>query len=290
MSGTPHTDRGHLSPETVADLREGLLDARATMAAQGHLLDCRRCAAIADGIAGVSAQLATHGEVGTLPDDVADRLDAALAAERPVHATPATTVTPMAQPQHRPPVGMRVLQAAAVIVLVLAGVGVGVSAYRGGSGADSETTSANDSAGGAAGEGANGVGYPVTRSGRNWSEATLAAAVPNLLTGSVPSSADAASPEAGSDSGGDDSTARQLAGKEVGRLAGGPPLADCVTALADGPAAPLAVDLATWQGQPAAVVLLPTPGDTASVDAWVVGPKCSQADAQLLFFARVARP
>ena len=41
------------------------------------------------------------------------------------------------------------------------------------------------------------------------------------------------------------------------RLAGGPALADCVTELAGGPATPLAVDLATVDGQPAAVVLLP---------------------------------
>lgn len=285
MSGSPHTDRGHLSPDTVADLREGLLDARETLAAQGHLLDCRRCAALVDDLAAVSTRLAAHGEVGALPEDVAARLDTALAAERPARATPSTTVTPMAEPARGTPVGMRVLQAAAVVVLLLAGVGIGVSAFRGGEGNDT-ATKAVDAAGGAADQGAgNGVGYPVSRSGRNWSEDTLAAAVPQLIAGSVPPAVDAASPEAS-----DDGVAREMARDEVGRLAGGPPLADCVTALADGPVSPLAVDLATWQGQPAAVVLLPTPDDPASVDAWVVGPNCSQADAQLLYFARVARP
>jgi hypothetical protein len=76
----------------------------------------------------------------------------------------------------------------------------------------------------------------------------------------------------------------------VGRLAGGPDLADCVTALNDGPVTPLAVDLASWQGSPAAIVVLPTPDDPSTVDAWVVDPSCSRADAKVLYFARVARP
>ena len=54
------------------------------------------------------------------------------------------------------------------------------------------------------------------------------------------------------------------------RLAGGPALADCVTELAGGPATPLAVDLATFDGQPAAVVLLPGIGGPGRVDVWVV--------------------
>lgn len=285
MTGSAHTDRRHLSPETVADLREGLLDARETMAAQGHLLDCRRCAALSEDLAEVSALLAGHGDTGDLPDDVAERLDAALAAERPsALPTAATTVTPL-HDTSRGPAGMRVLQAAAAIVLVLAGVGVGVNAFRAGGGDDTATTA--DSAGGAAQEGAaSGTGYPVTRSGRNWSAGTLGPAVPGLVTGSLAPAADAAPPEAGGDQG----TARDLASDEVGRLAGGPPLADCVAALVDGPGTPLAVDLSSWEGNPAAVVVLPTPDDPSSVDVWVVGPQCSQADARLLYFARVARP
>jgi hypothetical protein len=289
VTGSTHTDRGHLTPETVADLREGLLDARATLAAQGHLLDCRRCAALSDDLAQVSALLADHGDIGdgpdALPDDVAERLDAALAAERPAERpAAATTVTPLRE-ENRGPAGMRVLQAAAVIVLVLAGVGIGVNAFRAGGGNDTATTA--DSAGGAAREeAAAGGGYPVTRSGRNWSAATLGPAVPSLVTGSLAPASDAAAPEAGGNQG----SGPKLSSDEVGRLAGGPPLADCVTALADGPETPLAVDLSSWQGNPAAVVVLPTPDDPAAVDVWVVGPECSQADAKLLYFARVARP
>ena len=62
------------------------------------------------------------------------------------------------------------------------------------------------------------------------------------------------------------------------RLAGGPALADCVTELAGGPATPLAVDLATFDGQPAAVVLLPGIGGPGRVDVWVVPPDCAQAE------------
>ena len=60
--------------------------------------------------------------------------------------------------------------------------------------------------------------------------------------------------------------------------------------LADGPATPVAVDLARFEGKPAALVVLPTPDDPAKVDAWVVGAGCGEnGDAQVLYFRRVAR-
>jgi hypothetical protein len=184
--------------------------------------------------------------------------------------------------------GMRILQAAAVLVLLLAGAGLAVTAIQGGGGDDVATNAAG---GQAADAGSGAGGFPVTASGRNWSEDTLPGAVPALVDGSlappVPRTAtsggDAGAPEAAQDD-------RRLAENPAGRLAAGPDLADCATALAGGPVTPLAVDLASWQGNPAAVVVLPTPDDPATVDAWVVGPDCSRVDAKVLHFARVARP
>lgn len=288
MSDEP-TARDHLSAETLADLHEGLLDARTSLAARGHLVGCPRCSDLAHRLADVSDLLAAHGDVGPLPDEVSARVDAALAAERADAApavtapdeTPAATERPTGSPR-----GMRVLQAAAALVLVLAGIGLGVTAWQDG-GDDATTTSAEDSAGGAAAPNAAG-GYPVSASGQNWTEDTVIEGVPDLLAGSFP-----AAPPAGGGAaaeGGDGDAGRQLADAEVFRLGGGKPLAECVAALIDGPGTPLAVDLATWQGGPAAVVLLPTPDDPATLDVWVVGPGCSTADAEVLHFARVARP
>lgn len=270
---------GHLSPDTLADLAEGLLDARETLAARGHLVGCAQCSARQTRLGEVSRLLADSGDVGPLPPDVAGRLDDALAAEA------AGTSTSDRQPD-RSPFGMRVLQAAAAAVLLLAGVGIGVSALQGGGDSESaEQSTAADAGGGAA---ARQSAFTVTASGRNWSPDTVVEAVPELVSGAFPAAESPPAAEGGSE---DSGAARpQLLSGDLGRLAGGPPLADCVTALADGPAAPLAVDLATWQGNPAAVIVLPTPDDPATVDTWIVGPGCSQADAQVLHFARVARP
>jgi hypothetical protein len=229
--------------------------------------------------------LAAAAAVGPAPDDVTDRLDAALAAEQR-STVAAATVTPL-EPGRRTTAGMRVLQAAAVLVLLFAGAGLAVSAIQGGGESDTTASEAGGVAADAASPPAAGE-FPVTASGRNWSADTLPDAVPGLVAGSLAPPV----PKTRADSGGAAApeASRELADNPVGRLAGGPDLADCVTALNDGPVTPLAVDLASWQGSPAAIVVLPTPDDPSTVDAWVVDPSCAQADAKVLYFARVARP
>ena len=49
----------------------------------------------------------------------------------------------------------------------------------------------------------------------------------------------------------------------------------------------MAVDLASYEGQPAAVVLLPTPDDPGTVDVFVVKPECPPGE--FLYFVRVPR-
>lgn len=269
---------GHVDVETLADWQEGLLPAAADLAVRGHLAGCAECAARRDALAALPARLAAAadtGEAGAVPDDVATRLDQVLAeAQVPVLPT-----------RERGPRGMRLLQAAAVVVLLLAGVGFVASILQvgGGGGADNATTAggASDSAG----KGAESAGFPVTASGRNWSPDTVVAAIPDLVAGRLgpPVAADTDGAQ------GAPSTLREAPG-DTARLASGAPLAECVGALNDGPVTPVAVDLASWQGSPAVVIVLPTPEDPTTVDAWVVGPECAQADAHVLYFARAARP
>ncbi|HEX7186732.1 MAG TPA: hypothetical protein VF423_00785 [Actinomycetes bacterium] len=289
---TPVVDGGHLDLDTLADLQEGLLDPPTARAAERHLRDCARCSDDLDELRTVPARLAAADDAGGMPDDVVARLDSALATEGlAAGASGARTVTPVTPigAGHRSPFGMRILQAAAVIVLLLAGTGIALSALGGGDSANTDAGGADSTAGRAA-EKAPGS-YPVTASGRNWGAETLPVAVPELVDGTLAPTVTAQRDNAGDDEPSDDARAPQLLSEsDAARLAGGPPLAECVTALNDGPITPLAVDLASWQGQPAAVIVLPTPDDPATVDAWVVAPDCSQADARVLHFARVARP
>jgi len=182
------------------------------------------------------------------------------------------------------------LQAAAVVVLLLGGIGVVLSAIQN-TGRDAGSTATETSAGGgveAAPKTTEG-GYPVTASGRNWSAETVVDAVPEIVAGTVgpPAESPAADQGGGSDSTPDTKdSARVLS--SAGRLASGEELARCVGNLNLGPVTPLAVDLARWEGNPAAVIVLPTPDDPSTADLFVVTPACPAGE--FLYFARVPRP
>jgi hypothetical protein len=315
LGAGPVVGDGHLDDDTLADLHEDLLAPAAARSAGDHLAGCAVCADRADRLARLPGLLADAGATGPVPVEVATGIDAALSAEAVSAGAPGTrTVTPLVPERRRSPAGMRVLQAAAVLVLVLAGVGLALSALGGGGGGDASTAgdAGADAAGGSS-ERSGALGqFPLTVSGRAWTGTSLTEAVPDLLAarlappvdaqslresaaGSDTSRTDAPDDE-GTDDGADDgdeetgTPAPAAAPAGARRLASGPALAECVAALADGPVTPLAVDLATWEGDPAAVILLPTPDDPATLDLWVVAPDCSAADAKVRYFARLARP
>ena len=68
-------------------------------------------------------------------------------------------------------------------------------------------------------------------------------------------------------------------------------LASCLASLSDAkdPGLPLALDYASFEGEPALVVVLPA-SKPDKVDVFVVGAACSVADAKVLFFTRLAKP
>jgi hypothetical protein len=185
-----------------------------------------------------------------------------------------------------------------VIVVILLGVGIALGPGRGGDSSSDASKpmsgSANDSAGKAAAE-AGPDSFPVTSSGRAWTKTSVAASVPALIDGTLgPAAVSAPTAPSDSSSGGDSSgsaqpdLSRQNGNGAAARLAGGSALADCVTQLNGGPATPLSVDLGTWSGDPAAVIVLPTPGDAQTVDVYVVEAACPPGG--FLYFARAARP
>lgn len=276
----PHPPSPHPELATLAELDESLLDAPAAGRVCEHLAGCATCRERRAALADVQRLLGDAGEVTAIPDDVARTLDAALAAATPSGQAAAATVTPVGHPR-RTPWNTGVLQAAAVAVLVLLLGGLGysavLSAHDDRSVGDTPAGSARPDGAGRAASGSAGSGaYPVTQSGRDYTRDSLRAAVASLLLGGPSAGARTSRPPPAAD------------GLGPARLLGGAPLAACVANLAGGPVTPLAVDVARYEGKPATVIVLPTQGDAATVDAYVVAADCPAGT--FLAFERVARP
>jgi hypothetical protein len=309
VTDEPGTTHGpHVTPDVLADLQAGLLHDRAERPAREHLATCRACRADLEVLAAIPDRLAAAGSVEPIPADVASRLDAALAAA--ASAAPDVAATPTIVPSlgatatHRRdrsgPRGLRLLQAAAAVVVVLGLGALAVSAIHGGSDSGGAATSASGAAGDRAAAAKSGPA-PVTASGRNWTPSTLAAAAPALASGTfgpalsqydstrktaASSTSSATAPASPAPATG---LVNSSAAGPAARLSDPDALRACVTNLNDGDQTmqPLAVDLARWQGQPAAVLVFPTVGDPASLDVYVVAPDCPTG--LFLNFARVPR-
>jgi hypothetical protein len=155
----------HLDTDVLAEFRAGLITGRRGARIAAHLAGCARCAALDDLLAGVCSLLASV-PAPAMPDRVAQRLDAVLAAEVAQRGVTQGVVTQGDQaerahgdgasesPAPRRPGGgrgfrlltLRVLAPAAAVVLLAAG-GYGLSRIGLGS---STGSTASTSAGGAA--------------------------------------------------------------------------------------------------------------------------------------------
>ncbi|MDQ1625930.1 MAG: hypothetical protein QOJ49_1428 [Actinomycetota bacterium] len=276
----------HPDLETLADLDEGLLEPAQAAEVSAHVGGCPECRDAAAALADLPARLAALSDVGPVPEDVVARLDDTLRDEltRPAPGQTAVTVMPTATRGSRRRLGhdSRFLQVAAVLVLLLAVTAVGVSAVISRRGGNNSTASAGDAAGReAAGAKTLSSTFDVVSSGSNYTRSSLAGAIPGLL---LTRGTRVATPSSGSVAPKADSST------DPERLRYGPALAQCIAALAGAPATPLVVDIASYEGKPATVIVLPTPDDAAHLDVWVVRPTCTDANAQLLLFQRVVRP
>lgn len=279
----PHRSDVHPDLDTLADLQEGLLPPTPAATVSEHLGACAQCRADFSELRQLPARLAAAGDVGALPDEVINRLEDALSGER---RAATVTVIPQQSRANRTPRSSRVLQAAAGLVLVLAATAVGVSALQD-RGFDASQQA--DSAGKA--ESARDLAdasVPILSTGTNYTPESVAAAVPGLLArdGSTVLLGTEAPQAAETDS-----------EQRADRLSAAAPLSVCVSALADDPETPavemptpVVVDIASFDDQPATVIVLPTPADREHLDVYVVGPQCGPADAKVLHFARVNRP
>jgi hypothetical protein len=138
----------HLDRDVLAEFGAGLVTGRRRRAMAAHLAGCARCAAASDQLAELSALLAAI-PAPVMPDGVAQRLDAALAAEvarrdeaERAGAGPSRHRKRPPRPARRPTlqfVMTRVLVPAAAVVVLAAG-GYGLSLIGGKSSSSSSAT------------------------------------------------------------------------------------------------------------------------------------------------------
>ena len=290
---------GHVAPDTLADSAEGLLSADDEAALRAHLAGCPECRQIDADLRDVSVLLAADPSP-RMPDDVTARLNAALQAEPPLskpapgHGTTATA--PHRSRVRRMPVW---IGAAAAAVLGVTGAVLGVQALQG-------NEASTSSVAGTALEADSGAEAPESAlaaptSGREYTADNVADQVQGLLRestaadsadedaaadgreaapGTLPSAGTAGEPAA---PGGDLSALSTLA-----TPAG---LAACIEGLTGRTdVTPVAVDLASFEQRPAAVIVLPDPADPESLDVRIVGAGCSATDDDLIVATRVPRP
>lgn len=263
----------HLDLDALADVLAGEPSA--------HLETCDQCraevAALQAAMTPVAAGLAGLPDPEP-PPGLEERVTAALARERRLPAK-GETVIPLAS-RRRPG---RWLPLSAGVAAAAALVGGGIVITQHGS-----PRSVSDKS--AAGYRTNSTGADYRKDG-----ALLARALPSLLTGA------ASTPElqAGTRPGvaaqtaapGNVAPPRAQAADALAALRTTAGLAACLASLSDAQDSglPLALDYASFEGQPALVVVLPA-AKPDKVDVFVVGAGCSQADAKVLFFARLPKP
>lgn len=136
----------HLDPDQMADLFEGLLDPAAADAARLHLASCRQCSADFALITGE----ADPGELGALrdllppapiPQDVVNRIEAALHREPPLGTAPAGHAAAPRRRRFRLALG----SLAGATLVVAGGIGV-LTAVNSGSTSKSNSSAASGSA------------------------------------------------------------------------------------------------------------------------------------------------
>ncbi|TNY37715.1 anti-sigma factor family protein [Thermomonospora catenispora] len=235
----------HLDHDALADLAEGLLDDAHAASANAHLDSCAECRERSAEIAEVSRILADV-PVPPMPAEVAERIEAAIAAEAMATAKVASISHHRRVRERGRKWHLRVIgAAAATLVVVGAGAFLGVELMRGSLlGSDDHTATTQPPPA----DRSRTAPFTVVRSGTAYRSATLG----DQVTAVVPKSRSL--PAA-------DSVSERLQG--------------CVQGITRG-AKPVLVDAATYESREATIVVVPT--DSATWRVVVAGPSCSADD------------
>ncbi|MFL6099301.1 MAG: anti-sigma factor family protein [Actinomycetales bacterium] len=273
---------GHLSPEQLDELTlatdpvQGLSTGASAIGPEQHLAGCPDCqTALADQLA-VRRMLQRVPDPGPMPADVIARLDSALANAGTRNVAAPATVVPLRSPERRSGVLGRLaesrltksLVAAAAVGLIGIGGYSAINRQTGTAGGSSASRANDSSAGGGsvpkAVQQLSGV-HPLA-SGSAYTQANIAGLLAKRL---------AAKPASGISD-----FAEQSSGGPLATTAG---LQSCLQALGEPSTVPELVDLASFAGKPAAVLVLPTPSGGRVV--WVVSRTCSPGHEGLLYYA-----
>ena len=268
----------HLDYDTLAELAEGLLPEPQAATADAHLAGCAECRDRSAQIADVTRLLA-DAPVPPMPAELASRIDQALAAEATATSNGAVISLDSRRGRRR----MRILSAAAASVIVLGGGTVVGHALLSGSMSSengaAQTQAVQDRTG----------SVPARPSSPGQPGSALKA--PGGLSARSNASGGYVMMRSGTDY-----TAGQLSRQVSGQLARagaaaaearpGEPLSGCVQGVTRG-RTPMLVDVASYEGRPATVIVLP--GSADRLDVWVVGPACSASNSALIKHAQTAR-
>lgn len=289
-------DDGHVDLDTLAELAEDLggpgeaedPDGEPADGARAHLARCPRCRQQAADIAEVQRVLAA-APPATMPDHVVARIDASLeaAADAPgFGGTPSRRVdrSPVPRRWYRRRPLQAGLAAAATVVLAVGGMVTGnaIITDRGtvesaGSGVPDSREMAPEADGPPAAQpmqGSGNAGPPILATDSDYSADTLDDQVAALVQRRM----------AGSDR---EESARSAARtpRALRPLAEQARLSGCVdAATGDADRRPTVVDLARYDGEPAAILVF---ADRGRFDVWVVGESCSADDPEVLLHTRV---
>jgi len=303
---TDGTSGRHLELDVLAELDEGISGPEVEQAARAHLNDCAECRERMAHLRTTRALLSALPPE-SMPSAVQTRIAAAL---EQAAAQPSGTVVPITRrtrPWNSPAVAGA---AAAAAVVVLLGALVVGHIHR-----SNKPSSSASSAVGAPHQprAADAAATKEWATNANYTAATIPSLVPHLVTGTPPADAVIASPSGASGglaAGGSTTTAdsRTLSGKQAQSAVPAPApapsgaitqdqmrssrtaVAACATILAGGvPTEPVAVDFALYEGKPAVLFVLPTPGHAGLLDVWVVRTTCSSSSLDI-YFRRISRP
>ncbi len=231
----------HPEPAEIAALGADLLPPDEAEPVREHLAGCASCSEIESDLVALSREL---GDVPSprIPDDVADRIDGALAAE-------ATRTVPFHVKRRRWP------QLALAAAAALIAVGLGSVVLQG-------VDSSQDSGGGAEGQASMDRGANEEAADGDDSD-LLEIQVRRLLV------------ESGADSTEIFNTEETTSTPDASSVS----LPRCVRSAIDRVETPLAAGEETYRGEDAYVVVLPHAADPEQVDAYVIDADCATADS-----------
>jgi hypothetical protein len=256
---SPHPDL-----ETLAEAAEGLLEPSENERVMRHAHGCAECAHQLQSLADVSATLAAL-PAPAMPADVAARLDEVLRSLTSAEVAPVVDLSPRRRLSPRV-----VLGSAAACLVLLVGVAFAAGVLRpDGKHATQSATPA----------GGTDLAAPILTTGRDYTTAALASQVDALLR------------QANNAEGAKDSARLPQPGGVLGALPStmmttesSPDLFQTCSTAIDPNVRPLAIDIAEFEGIPAAVVVIPSdrPGN---VEVWITDPTCTPGLVR--FFTRV---